>query len=126
MHPRTRAKIEQHKLGSLLETPGLLVLAPIGYLEMLGLMQTARLALTDSGGVQEETTALGVPCVTLRENTEWVETVETGWNRLVGSDPARIVEAARDAAAPAEHPPLYGDGHAADSIADLVCTMDRK
>jgi UDP-GlcNAc3NAcA epimerase len=64
--------------------------------------------------------------VTLRENTEWVETVEAGWNRLVGSDPALIVQAARDATPRDEHPPLYGDGRAADSIADLVCTMDRK
>jgi UDP-GlcNAc3NAcA epimerase len=63
--------------------------------------------------------------VTLRENTEWVETIEAGWNRLAGSDPERIVAAARAAVPPREHPPLYGDGHAADSIADLVCTMDR-
>jgi UDP-N-acetylglucosamine 2-epimerase len=64
--------------------------------------------------------------VTLRENTEWVETVEFGWNRLAGSDPDRIVKAVREAAPPEEHPPLYGDGRAADSIADLICTIHRQ
>jgi len=82
--------------------------------------------LTDSGGVQKEAYWYGVPCVTLRENTEWVETVELGWNRLAGTDPQRIVEEARAARAPVQHPPLYGDGHAADSIADLICTIDRE
>jgi UDP-N-acetylglucosamine 2-epimerase len=67
-----------------------------------------------------------VPCVTLRENTEWVETVENGWNRLVGSDPDRIVSAVAETRVPSAHPALYGDGHAADSIADLICTIDRQ
>jgi UDP-N-acetylglucosamine 2-epimerase (non-hydrolysing) len=96
MHPRTRAKIEQHGLGPLLETRRLLKLPPLGYLEMLGLMQAARLVLTDSGGIQEETTALGIPCVTLRENTERPITVEQGTNTVVGSSPARILAAVDD------------------------------
>jgi UDP-N-acetylglucosamine 2-epimerase len=82
--------------------------------------------LTDSGGVQKEAYWYEVPCVTLRENTEWVETVELGWNRLVGSDTTEIIAAAESAAPETEHPPLYGDGHAADSIADLVCTIQRQ
>jgi UDP-N-acetylglucosamine 2-epimerase (non-hydrolysing) len=96
MHPRTRAKIEQHGLGSMLETSSLLKLPPLGYLEMLGLMQAARLVLTDSGGIQEETTALGIPCLTLRENTERPITVEQGTNTVVGSSPARILAAVDD------------------------------
>ncbi len=91
MHPRTRAKIEQFGLSHHLEQRSILALPPLGYLEMLGLMQAARIVLTDSGGVQEETTALGVPCVTLRENTERPITVDEGTNTIVGQDPARIV-----------------------------------
>ena len=123
LHPRTAAAIEEqgHRLaGHVYARP------PLGYLDFAALASQARVILTDSGGVQKEAYWYGVPCVTLRENTEWVETVETGWNRLVGSDPETIVGAARDATRPDKHPPLYGDGHAADSIADLVCTMDRK
>jgi UDP-N-acetylglucosamine 2-epimerase (non-hydrolysing) len=96
MHPRTRAKIEQYALGSVLETGSLLKLPPQGYLEMLGLMQAARLVLTDSGGIQEETTALGIPCVTLRENTERPITVEQGTNTVVGNNPARVLAAVDD------------------------------
>jgi len=80
--------------------------------------------LTDSGGVQKEAYWYEVPCVTLRDSTEWVETVELGWNRLVGTDPGAIVEAARGAAPASAHPPLYGDGHAADLIADVICTIE--
>jgi UDP-N-acetylglucosamine 2-epimerase (non-hydrolysing) len=93
VHPRTRAKIAQHALGSLLDAPSIFSLPPLGYLEMLGLMQASRLVLTDSGGMQEETTALGVPCVTLRESTERPITVDEGTNTVVGSDPARILAA---------------------------------
>jgi UDP-GlcNAc3NAcA epimerase len=123
LHPRTAAAIEEqgHFLsGHVHPRP------PLGYLDFAALASQARVILTDSGGVQKEAYWYGVPCVTLRENTEWVETVEAGWNQLAGSDPERIVEAVRAAAPPADHPTLYGDGHAADSIADLVCTMDRK
>jgi len=70
--------------------------------------------------VQKEAYWLGVPCLTLRAETEWVETVRTGWNTLVGDDPTRIVEAARSVAPPATHPPLYGDGHAARRCVDVL------
>ena len=92
MHPRTRAKIEREGLNSMFESHSVIALPPQGYLEMLGLMQGARIVLTDSGGIQEETTSLGVPCVTLRDNTERPITVEHGTNTLVGQNPARIVE----------------------------------
>jgi UDP-GlcNAc3NAcA epimerase len=99
------------------------VLPPVGYLDFAALASQARVVLTDSGGVQKEAYWHGVPCVTLRPSTEWVETVEAGWNRLVDGDPDLIVEAVREARAPAERPVLYGDGRAAERIADLLCTM---
>jgi len=123
MHPRTRAKIEQHGLGSLLETPSLLKLPPLGYLETLGLMQAARLVLTDSGGIQEETTALGIPCVTLRENTERPITVEQGTNTVVGSSPARILAAVddilRSGGKSGKNPELW-DGRASQRIVAVL------
>jgi UDP-N-acetylglucosamine 2-epimerase (non-hydrolysing) len=91
VHPRTRVRIEQSGLGGLLKSKSLLELPPLDYLEMLGLMRAAKVVLTDSGGIQEETTALGVPCVTLRDNTERPITVEEGTNTLIGLDHARIL-----------------------------------
>ena len=75
--------------------------------------------------MQKEAYWYRVPCVTLRTTTEWVETLETGWNRLVGSDAEQIVAATRNAAPGPEHPALYGDGRASERIADLLCTMSR-
>jgi UDP-GlcNAc3NAcA epimerase len=123
LHPRTAAAIEEqgHRLARHVQPR-----RPLGYLDFAALASQARVILTDSGGVQKEAYWYEVPCVTLRENTEWVETVETGWNRLVGSDPDRIVSAVAEARVPSGHPALYGDGHAADSIADLICTIDRE
>ena len=103
--------------------PGVRVIEPVGYLEMLALERAAALILTDSGGVQKEALYAGVPCVTLRDETEWVETVEAGWNVLAGADRARIVAAAwrmLDGPRSTLCEPLYGDGHAAERIADLV------
>jgi len=120
MHPRTRVKIEQHGLGAALEDDSLAVLPPLGYLEMLGVMQAARLVLTDSGGIQEETTALGIPCVTLRENTERPITVKEGTNTVVGQDPARILavvgEILRTGGKAGRIPDLW-DGQASHRIA---------
>jgi UDP-GlcNAc3NAcA epimerase len=123
LHPRTAAAIEErgHRLaGNVHPRP------PLGYLDFAALASQARVILTDSGGVQKEAYWYSVPCLTLRENTEWVETVETGWNRLVGTDPRGIVSAAAEIEVPSQHPDLYGEGHAADSIADLICTIDRE
>ena len=92
LHPRTRANIDRFGLQGLLQPQRMAVLPPQGYLEMVGLMQGATLVLTDSGGLQEETTALGVPCLTLRENTERPITVEQGTNTMVGSDVQAIRE----------------------------------
>jgi UDP-GlcNAc3NAcA epimerase len=120
LHPRTAGAIESQGLqlaGHVHPRP------PAGYLDFAALASQARVVLTDSGGVQKEAYWYEVPCVTLRENTEWVETVEAGWNRLVGTDSGAIVAATREAAPGAEHPSLYGDGHAADLIADVICTI---
>ncbi|BCX89813.1 UDP-N-acetylglucosamine 2-epimerase (non-hydrolysing) [Methylomarinovum tepidoasis] len=89
-HPRTLQKIETFGLQDRVEGPTVTLLPPLGYLEMLGLVKDARLVLTDSGGLQEETTALGVPCITLRDNTERPITVTEGTNTLAGRDPERI------------------------------------
>jgi UDP-N-acetylglucosamine 2-epimerase len=121
LHPRTAAAIESQGLGL---AGHVHPRPPAGYLDFAALASQARVILTDSGGVQKEAYWYQVPCTTLRENTEWVETVEAGWNRLVGTDPDAIVTAAREAARGPEHPSLYGDGHAADLIADVICTME--
>jgi UDP-GlcNAc3NAcA epimerase len=123
LHPRTAAAIEEqgHRLGGQIRPR-----PPLGYLDFAALASQARAILTDSGGLQKEAYWYEVPCITLRENTEWVETVATGWNQLVGTDPDRIVGATRETSVPEEHPPLYGDGRAADSITDLICTIDRQ
>ena len=121
LHPRTAGALDRQGLrlrGHVHPAP------PVGYLDFAALASQARIILTDSGGVQKEAYWYEVPCVTLRDNTEWVETVEAGWNRLAGTDPDSIAAAVRDAAPADEHPPLYGDGHAADLIADVLCTMD--
>jgi UDP-N-acetylglucosamine 2-epimerase len=96
------------------------VLDPVSYLDMLVLEKNARVILTDSGGVQKEAFFFRVPCVTLREETEWVETVETGWNTLVGCDPKRMVQAVFEACPGIESVWPYGDGQAAERIMDLL------
>ncbi len=120
LHPRTRQQIELHALAPKSKIQNLKIIPPMGYLDMLLLERCARLILTDSGGVQKEAYMAGVPCVTLRDETEWVETLDAGWNILVGADPDRIRAAVRDFTPPAEHPPLYGDGHAADRIVEIL------
>ncbi|CAG9933526.1 non-hydrolyzing UDP-N-acetylglucosamine 2-epimerase [Candidatus Nitrotoga arctica] len=91
MHPRTRDMIQKFGLNKILDVPTVLQLPPMGYLEMLGLMKDARVVLTDSGGIQEETTALGIPCITLRNNTERPITVDEGTNTIAGLDSEKIL-----------------------------------
>lgn len=120
VHPRTRARLHQSGLYQRLATvPGLTLTEPLGYIEFSALLRNARAVLTDSGGVQKEAYLAGVRCVTLRERTEWTETVETGWNTLVGLD-KRAAIAALGAAPPAQHPQLYGAGDAADRCVQAI------
>ena len=125
LHPRTKANIERFGLGHLIDNTRLILLPPQGYLEMLGLMAGARIVLTDSGGLQEETTALGVPCLTLRENTERPITVEQGTNTMVGRDVAVIRKEADVILAghgkQGRVPELW-DGRAAERIAEDLAT----
>jgi UDP-GlcNAc3NAcA epimerase len=116
-HPRTKEAVSLFgaRLASHVRQ-----IEPVGYLDMLMLEENARLIATDSGGVQREAYFLGIPCLTLRDETEWVETVEAGWNRLVGADKQRILEVWFDFAPPADHPPLFGDGTAAPRIAEIL------
>jgi UDP-N-acetylglucosamine 2-epimerase len=116
-HPRLRAALAQLEY----RTPGnVAVIEPVGYLEMIALERRARAILTDSGGVQKEAYWLGVPCITLRDETEWVETIEAGWNVLAGADADRIVAAVRQLNPPAVRMPLYGEDGAAGRIVDCL------
>ena len=120
LHPRTRGNIERFGLGNLISSERIVLLPPQGYLEMLGLMANARLVLTDSGGLQEETTALGIPCLTMRENTERPITIDQGTNTMVGRDRAAILSGVEDILAgggKSGRVPEFWDGHAAERIA---------
>lgn len=120
IHPRTRGNLERFGLGALLDNPRIALLPPLGYLEMLGLMSGATVMITDSGGLQEETTALSVPCLTLRENTERPITVEQGTNTVIGADEALFVRSLDDILATGGkrgRVPEYWDGNAAKRIA---------
>jgi UDP-N-acetylglucosamine 2-epimerase (non-hydrolysing) len=123
VHPRTRKMLADQGLSRMLErSPGLRLVEPMGYLEFLALTSQARLILTDSGGLQEESTALGVPCLTLRENTERPITVEQGSNLVVGTDPVRItqeVDRALDGQGKKGRVPALWDGRTAQRIAEL-------
>ena len=123
VHPRTQRRIADAGMNHYLDTPRIVVIEPQGYLEMLGLMKNATVVLTDSGGIQEETTAIGVPCLTLRENTERPVTVEQGTNTIVGTDPARIhsvLEEIMTGGGKAGRIPELWDGHAAERIAQVI------
>ena len=118
LHPRTKKILDASHL-----TPNsslLTLLDPVGYFDIIALEQSARLILTDSGGMQKEAYWMKVPCITLRDETEWVETVAAGWNTLTGADRDRIVTAARTFKPPSTHPPLYGDGQAAKKIIHVI------
>ena len=121
LHPRTRARLDAAGLAERVESaPGLRVTRPLGYLDFLTLARNARAVVTDSGGVQKEAYLLGTPCVTLRDRTEWVETVEAGWNVLVDLDRDAALAAIEREPPAGERPELYGGGQAGERIRDAV------
>jgi UDP-GlcNAc3NAcA epimerase len=127
LHPRTRARLrEAGLLEELAQLDGVHLAEPLGYAEFTALLCHARAVLTDSGGIQKEAYLAGVPCVTLRANTEWVETVQAGWNTLVDLDPAAAL-AALERPPPADRggrvPNPYGDGHAAERCVQAIDTL---
>ncbi|MEI8305651.1 MAG: UDP-N-acetylglucosamine 2-epimerase (non-hydrolyzing) [Chloroflexales bacterium] len=130
VHPRTRRRIAEAGLQQTVDAmANLRLVDPLGYLDFLGIMAGARLVLTDSGGIQEETTILGVPCLTLRENTERPVTVTAGTNQIVGTNPERIVAAAMQAIETRIHEfrqPELWDGHAAERIVAIIRTLNPK
>jgi UDP-GlcNAc3NAcA epimerase len=112
-HPRTRSRLSDLPTN-------VRIVEPLGYLDMSALSSQARVIVTDSGGLQKEAYWYGVPCVTARPSTEWVDTVEVGANVLVDDDPERLAVAVSSARMPDERPPLYGDGHASERVADAL------
>lgn len=123
-HPRTARVLREERIEPAAHVR---VIAPLGYLDLAALASQAAVIATDSGGLQKEAYWYGVPCVTLRPSTEWVDTVETGANLLVDDDPERIAAALRSARMPPQRPVLYGDGHASRRIATaLVATIKRR
>ncbi len=124
IHPRTRARLEEmDALGGLGEQ-GIRAIDPVGYLDVTRLLRASRAVITDSGGLQKEAFLASVPCVTMREETEWVETVETGWNRLVGLDPeaaaAALEELPRPGSRQSPAAEIYGGGRAGERVAEEI------
>ena len=130
VHPRTSSKIKEFKLDKYLQNNQIITLPPLGYMQLVGLMNSAKLVITDSGGIQEETTALGIPCITIRENTERPITVEQGTNTIVGTNSDLIQETFEDiinnGGKSGRQPELW-DGHAAERIVkDITSWLSRK
>ncbi len=117
VHPRTRARLQEEGLAL---GPHVRLIEPLSYLELASLASQARVIVTDSGGLQKEAYWYGVPCVTVRPSTEWVDTVATGANVLVDDDPAALAAAVANASLPPNRPVLYGDGHASERIAQVL------
>ena len=117
LHPRTKKMVETFNLSF---PDNVRVIDPVGYLDMLVLEENAECILTDSGGIQKEAYLLGVRCITMREETEWVETVDAGWNLLVGADHEKIIRGFYDFCPVENRPQIYGDGDAADKIVKVI------
>jgi UDP-N-acetylglucosamine 2-epimerase len=124
VHPRTKKAMEKADLLAMVDTDGVITSDPVSYVEMIALESEARFLLTDSGGVQKEAYFFGVPCVVAREETEWTELVEIGWNRIAGAKTVSIVAAAEailnEDFANKPRPDFYGDGHASARIAGVL------
>ena len=125
LHPRTKAKLAQQNNSDALK--GLTILDPVPYLEMQRLQMSAQLILTESGGIQKEAYSHQGPSITLRDETEWVETVEAGWNQLVGTDEDKTITAAQGhLTLPKQQAALYGDGRAAEKMITCLLTEHKR
>ena len=123
MHPRTEGYLREYGLDNIIGmTENIVLTPPAGYLDMLILEKNAKAILTDSGGIQKEAYFYKVPCITLRNETEWIETVESGGNRLVGADKDKIINAISHISSnnPISYPLYYGDGYASKKIISII------
>ncbi|MBP1968451.1 UDP-GlcNAc3NAcA epimerase [Virgibacillus natechei] len=120
IHPRTKSKIKQFRLMNSISYPPIKLVEPLNYFDMLTIASNANVILTDSGGVQKEAYMLQVPCITIRDETEWEETVQSGWNHLAGSDTQQIVDTVKALQIPKEYPTLFGDGRTSQKIVEIL------
>ncbi|SFH52588.1 UDP-GlcNAc3NAcA epimerase [Priestia megaterium] len=125
LHPRTKNKIKQWNLENLISSSNIKIVDPLDYFDMLAVESQAKIILTDSGGVQKEAYMLGIPCITLRDETEWIETVDSGWNYLTGANMEKILEAVRIISVPKIHPPLFGDGETSKLICKNLMKLNK-
>jgi UDP-GlcNAc3NAcA epimerase len=121
VHPRTRGALQKLDVQF---GDNVRLIDPVGYFDMMNLEENARIIATDSGGVQREAYFMGKPCLTLRDETEWMETVEVGWNKLVGVEVEKIVTEWKTFAPPAKQPPIFGDGNAGEKIVEILGKMN--
>ena len=127
LHPRTRKQIVKYGMTKFFSAnnSNLKVIDPVGYLDMLMLEKNSKLILTDSGGVQKEAYFMAVPCITLRPETEWVETVDAGWNVIADNNTDNIIKTANEYAWPKDEPePIFGDGHASERIVKALSNRE--
>lgn len=121
IHPRTKKALEKYKLDSIIaKMPHIRLIKPVGYLDMITLENSASLILTDSGGVQKESYIAKVPCITFRNETEWIETVRSGWNHLTGTNISKILELVNNYPKPKNHLNIFGDGYAYKKIGKII------
>lgn len=120
VHPRTVAALKKLDLNF---SQNVQMIDPVGYFDMMILEENARMIATDSGGVQREAYFMSIPCLTLRDETEWMETVQVGWNKLVGVEKDQVLQAWKDFLPPREHPLIFGDGTASSKIASIISSF---
>jgi len=124
IHPRTKKSIIDNGLEFIVKDSNIRLIDPVGYIDMIQLEKSAKMILTDSGGIQKEAYWLEVPCFTLRDETEWVETLQLGWNKLVGANEKIIVKSIMEFKKPKHHPILYGDGQAGNKIVKFLLDLE--
>ena len=117
LHPRTKKYMDDYNLSF---NNNIKIIDPVGYLEMISLEMNCRKIITDSGGVQKEAFFMNKPCITMRDETEWVETVENGWNIVVGTDKAKILDGILNFVPNKVKQNIFGDGHAAEKILEII------